>query len=103
MGKRKILSLSAIEPATYRRAMYHFNHSETAKEHPGQRPSDTDLGMYADWRETHMTPNYKFDTFVRDLKDWNKVCSACSDKSDQVKSGEITYVKSHPGGRKRKE
>ena len=48
MAKRKILSLSAIEPATYRRAMYHFTKSETAKSHPGERPSDRDLGMYAD-------------------------------------------------------
>ena len=100
MSKRKIISLSTIEPATYRRAMYHFTKSETAKSHPGERPSDKDLGMYADWRETHMTPNYKFDTFVKDLKDWNNLSPV---KSDHVKSGDITYVKSHAGGRKRKD
>lgn len=96
MGRPKVeqhefKSLSRIDPAVYRRAMYHFYHSEESKAHPGERPIDADLGRYADWRETHMVPNYSFDNYVRDLKNYP--------------GGEqkVNYIKPHAGGRKKKE
>lgn len=90
--EHKFKSLSRIDPAIYRRAMYHFYHSEASKTHPGQRPSDGDLSTFADWRETHMVPNYSFDNYVRDL--------------DNYPGGahlKVKYVTPHSGGRKKKE
>lgn len=86
-------SLSRIDPAIYRRAMYHFYHSDESKAHPGQRPSDADLSRYADWRETHMVPNYSFDNYAKDIS--NFVCNGSTHN--------VTYVTPHAGGRKKKE
>lgn len=94
MGRPKVeehqfKSLSRIDPAIYRRAMYHYYHSEDSKAHPGQRPSDGDLSTFADWRETHMVPNYSFDNYVRDLKEYNN-------------DSKVNYVTPHAGGRGKK-
>ena len=91
--EHKLKSLSRIDPATYRRAMYHFYHSEESKAHPGQRPSDANLSQYADWRETHMVPNYSFDSYAKDISNFFHNGSM----------GKVTYVTPHSGGRKKKE